>query len=87
MRNETPPWPAHDDDGVWYCDAHGSYDCRHCAASLLDASNQPEGHLFDDRDGDGLCDYVTSFHIHNPAIEKRCLNGRAAHTLTKPEGT
>jgi hypothetical protein len=30
-RNEKPPWPAHDDDGVWYCDAHGSYQCRKCS--------------------------------------------------------
>jgi hypothetical protein len=31
MSASKPTWPAHDDDGVWYCDAHGTYDCRRCA--------------------------------------------------------
>lgn len=28
---EQPAWPAHLDDGVWYCDKHGTYACRECA--------------------------------------------------------
>ena len=31
MGNEIPPWPCHDSDGVWYCDAHGTFDCRQCS--------------------------------------------------------
>jgi hypothetical protein len=31
MSAPKPAWAAHDDDGVWYCDAHGTYDCRRCA--------------------------------------------------------
>ena len=36
----APPWPCHDDDGVWYCDAHRTYDCRVCATTLPDAPEQ-----------------------------------------------
>lgn len=30
LRDDQPPYPAHWDEGVWYCDAHGSYQCRKC---------------------------------------------------------
>jgi hypothetical protein len=33
-----PPYPAHLDDGVWYCDAHGSYGCPGCAAAVTAAA-------------------------------------------------
>lgn len=36
MRHESPrpEWPAHYDEGVWYCDAHDRYACALCAAGL-----------------------------------------------------
>ena len=30
-----PPYPAHWDDGVWYCDAHRAYGCSLCASAAL----------------------------------------------------
>ena len=32
MSNPKPAWPAHCDDGAWYCDAHGTYGCERCGS-------------------------------------------------------
>lgn len=39
-----PPYPAHIDDGVWYCDLHGAYGCNPCAtAATADPTPSPSG--------------------------------------------
>jgi hypothetical protein len=40
MSASKPTWPAHDDDGVWYCDAHGTYDCRRCAKMTVPTARE-----------------------------------------------
>ena len=36
MNERKPFWPVHDEDGVWYCDAHGTWDCRRCSRECLE---------------------------------------------------
>lgn len=33
MLPEEPSYRAHLDDGIWYCDAHGTADCEKCKRS------------------------------------------------------
>jgi len=54
MSAPKPSWPAHDDDGVWYCDAHGTYDCRRCASPSAPTPTYSARELISRRDRPGL---------------------------------
>lgn len=73
-------WKARDDmlePGRGWCPEceHSECDCLCCNEHCSQGRNQPSGHGFMDKDGDGLCDYETDF----PAIERRCLHGPPEH--------
>ena len=71
-RNEKPPWPAHDDDGVWYCDAHGSYQCRKCAEPTRPA---PEGDVEIDRAEGGSMTARQAAKLAELKRKRRILGG------------
>lgn len=47
---ESPPYPAHWDDGVWYCDAHNAYACLSCVAGKK-ACSHGDLHYFGRNEG------------------------------------
>ena len=45
MSNPKPAWPAHCDDGAWYCDAHGTYGCERCGSETPPTARELLEHL------------------------------------------